>query len=80
MRAKVEGVLARFDGREIDATLSELIALIPRPPRVARSSQPLGLDDAIPSGLRRAARRTQPRWGPKLEFEVRSQAQPASLP
>src|SRR5881396_2985841 len=31
LRAKVEGVLARFDGREIDATLSELIDLIPRP-------------------------------------------------
>src|SRR6266478_2858707 len=31
LQPKVEGVLARFDGREIDTTLSELIALIRRP-------------------------------------------------
>src|SRR6266536_3831990 len=69
--AKVEGVLAPLDGREMDATLSELMALIPRPTQgsPAPRGNP-GLDDAIPSGLRRTARRTQRRWGPKVEFEI----------
>ena len=45
-------MLARFDGPEMDATLSELMALIPRPTQgspAARGNP--GLDDAIPFGI-----------------------------